>query len=131
VANFEFDFPKDFLKELDIFSRGDLPEKMINAGLPIYQKSIQNELILHRQSGALINSVKSTKAKASRNNAIIGNVIFKGYDADGTPNVLKAMALQYGNYKQEASPFMEAATRKCEDQVIETMQEVFNTEVGE
>lgn len=130
MADFEFDIPDDFLKDLDIFENEEVVDEMINSSLVIYQKAIQRALAKHKQSGELIKSVKIKKAKQAKTGARIGNVVFSGKDSAGSPNVVKAMALQYGNRHQPARPFMQAAIASCENEIISNMQNIYNKEVG-
>ena len=130
MADFEFNIDADFLKELDVFSDSETAMEMVNESLPILENSIKNALEPHRQTGGLIKSVKSGKAKIASNGAIIGNVTFSGNDKKGNPNVVKATGLEYGNSHQAAKPFMSKAVRACEDEVLDKMQEIYNRKVG-
>ncbi len=124
MASFEFDIPDDFLNELILTD--EIAEEMINGALSIYQKAIQRSLSRHKRTGALIDSVKVKKAKKTRNGAHIGQVTFDGKDGKGVPNIVKAIAIQYGTSKQSATPFMESAQNDCEQEAIDKMQEIYN-----
>jgi HK97 gp10 family phage protein len=127
MARFDFEIPDDFLKGLQLTD--ELANEMIDSALPIYQRAIQRRLIIHKRTGALINSVKVKKAKKARNGAYIGNVTFDGKDKNGTSNALKAGVLENGRSDMPAQPFMQAAQNDCKQEVLDKMQEVYNERV--
>lgn len=137
MGRFEFDIPDDLFKELkDSFD--DVAPKMIDAALPVYQKAMEQSIkesvssapeAVKRQTSGLVKSLTVRKAKQSDTNAYIGNIVFAGKDPKGSPNVVKAMGLEYGNSHQIPSPFMQRAVNSCEKNVLAKMEEVFNREV--
>ncbi len=136
MATFSCDIPMDFLSQLDIF-QSDIAEEMINEALPIYQSAIQKALKgsisrspKSKLTGGLVQSVKMKRAKRAKNGAIIGHVTFAGKDSKGSPNMVKAMAMEYGNSNQDQVPFMQKAENDCRTKVIDAMQEVYNKRVG-
>lgn len=137
MGRFEFDIPDDLFKELE-GSFDDVAPKMIDAALPVYQKAMEQSIkqsvssapeAVKRQTSGLVKSLTVRKAKQSDTNAYIGNIVFAGKDSKGSPNVVKAMGLEYGNSHQIPSPFMQRAVNSCEKNVLAKMEEVFNREV--
>ena len=130
MGRFEFDIPDDLFKELED-SFDDVAPKMVDAALPVYQKAMEQSIkesvssapeAVKRQTFGLVKSLTVRKAKRSDTNAYIGN-------PKGSPNIVKAMGLEYGNSHQSSSPFMQRAVNSCEKNVLAKMEEVFNREV--
>lgn len=137
MGRFEFEMPGDLFDGLGD-RIDDIAPKMINAALPIYQKAIGKYLrqsistspeAVQRQTGDLVGSLGIKKAKQAKNGAYIGSIVFKGTDKKGSPNVIKAAGLEYGNSRQAPKPFLQKAVEECTKEVEEKMQEVFNSEV--
>lgn len=132
MAQFDFEFPSEFQKQLEKLSNIDeIAPKMINEALPSYQKAIKATLSVHNRTGDLQRSVSIRKAKKAKNGGYIGNVYFRGYDSKGSPNNVKAAGLEYGNSRETAKPFLQSATNSCENEVINTMQEIYTKEVSD
>lgn len=139
MAQFEMDFPENILDGLDDMI-DDVAPKMINEALPIYQKSVSESIgkvlstapeDVKRQTGELEKSVAAKGPKQTKDGAYIGNIVFEGYDQKKSPNVLKAVALEYGLTSKiyPPRPFLDNAKNSCESDIISTMQKVFNEEV--
>lgn len=137
MGRFEFDIPDDLFKELE-GSFDDVAPKMIDAALPVYQKAMEQSIkqsvssapeAVKRQTAGMVQSLTVKNAKISKTNAYIGTISFDGKDVKGSPNVVKAMGLEYGNSHQSPSPFMQRAVNACEKEVIAKMEEVFEGKV--
>lgn len=139
MANFDFDFPEDIFGGIEnIFD--EAAPKMIDAALPIYKDSVETSLKqsistapedAKRQTGELVDSVKQKKAKRTKTDAYIGTITFEGVDSKGSPNMVKALGLEYGTSRgQVARPFLQRAKESCEKEAVDTMQEIFNREVN-
>lgn len=133
MAKFSFTMPDDFIEQLNKCSNIDkIAPKMIDEATPIVVDSIKNNLANHKNSGDLDKSVKAKKAEKGKYDGYYGRVYFAGYGStkEKVPNALKAVALEYGTVNQVAEPFMDKSVNDVEKQVMDTMQEVFNREVG-
>ena len=137
MANLKIDFPTDMFSDLDGLFDEAAP-KMIGEALPIYKKAMEDSIKtaistapedVKRQTGDLPKSLEIVEPKRTKTDAYIGSVEVSGYDAKGSPNPVKAMGLEYGNYHQSASPFMQKASNSCRAEVEDKMQQVFNREV--
>ena len=132
MAKFNFTIPKEFQEQLSKYSDvEEIAPKMIDEATPILVKSIQRRLAIHKDTGDLIKSATTSKAKKIKNGGYYARIFFKGYDAKKVANNIKAVNLEYGNVRGEpAQPFMDASINDVEQQVVNKMQEVFNREVG-
>lgn len=138
MARMDIEFPDDVLEGLEGLFDEAAP-KMIDAALPVYKDAVENSLKksissapedVKRQTGGLAASLSGIKAEHTETDAYIGAVVFSGKDAKGSPNIVKAMGLEYGNTRQTARPFLQRATDSCGKEVIGIMQEIFNREAG-
>ena len=133
MAGFTYNLPDDLQNQLEKLSSevfAAVAPKMINAATPILAKSVEKNLKIHKKSGELEKSITASKPKITKG-AVSGGVTFKGYDKKTkVSNNQKAISLQYGTSKQNATPFLETSINEVEPEMIETMQEVFYTEVG-
>ena len=125
MAGFEFDFPDDILGDVSSMI-DDVAPAMINEALPIYENAIKNELEPHRDTGALIASIRCKKAKKTSTDAYVGYLTAVGEKEDGFRNYQKALAIEYGNSHEAARPFMQSAANSSEKSVLDKMQEVFD-----
>ncbi len=109
MAKFEFDLGpvQKMLEEL-----GDIDEvapRMLRRVGPIAKAAIQGRLKKHSRTGGWY--------------IIVG---FRGYDENGHPNDVKAAGLEYGNSHQQPEPFLDAAAKDCEVEVVDAMQAEYN-----
>ncbi len=138
MAGMDIEFPDNIFEGLeDLFD--EAAPKMIDAALPAYKDAVENSLKksissapedVKRQTGNLAASLSGLKAERTKTDAYIGAVVFSGKDAKGSPNIVKAMGLEYGNTHQMARPFLQRAADSCEKEVTDIMQEIFNREAG-
>lgn len=138
MASFNIEMPDIIEQQLSKISNIDeLAPQMINAALPIYEKSVRNAVssVIRNEdgdsTGALVRSVGTTKAKKCKNGGYIGNIVFKGNGrhvyknkVQVVRNMQKAVSLEYGTAHEAARPFMGKAKSECEQAVIDKMQEV-------
>lgn len=139
MAEFDFDFP-NILDGLEDVVEEAAP-KMIKEALPVYQNSVQSSLAPHKDTGDLIDSIRCKGPKRTKTDAYIGYLTADGTSRKTTytrengkteafRNYQKALALEYGNSHQAATPFLQNAKESCEDAVMEKMQQVFDREVN-
>lgn len=130
MANWNLDFPDDFLGELLNTDSEALCENMINEALPVVKTSMERVFASHVNTGALAKSVKISKAKAAKNGGVIGNVNPKGKGSDGVPNALKAIWLENGRVNQPAQPWLSKVVAESEASALKIMQDVYDKKVG-
>lgn len=151
MANMEFDFPDDFMKDLLETDFDEICEEALEEAAPIYKKSLQDSMkhtVQHEGDSEMIASVKVSKPKKAKTNAWIINIGPSGYSKmkkfralDGrgvhtnrrypVSNALKAIWKEYGIPGQQApQPFLTNATNNAEDAVMRKLQEVYDRKVG-
>lgn len=102
----------------------NLGVEMVSAGQVILKNAVQSGASKYRKTGAMANSVKSSKAYVSSNGAVIGKVKFSGKDKNGMANSQKAFWLEYGTRHISAHPFIRPATKSSETAVNSAMEKV-------
>lgn len=151
MAQFEMDFPDDFLKGLLESDFDEICEEGLNESSSLLVDSVKKEtknVIIQNGDSELVNSVTSNNAKKSKNGAWIVNVFFKGYSKTkmytaknskgvrtarkySVSNALKSIWLEYGVAgRQSPRPFLNKSIKNVENTVIETIQTVYNEKVG-
>lgn len=134
MAKFDFEIPADFIKQLG--KAADLEKYapvMIDEAMPVLAKTLINGMRKHKDTGAMIDSVKKTKAKKTKYGGYYAVVRPTGKDAKGVRNMEKLMHIEFGTSKdskshQSAMPILSKAVKDAEPEVLEKMQEVFNRE---
>lgn len=131
MAKFEFDLGpvQDVLKELGNID--EVAPRMLQRVGPIAKGAIQERLKKHSRTGALVKSVKPGRPKKGKTGGWYMIVGFRGYDADGQPNDVKAAGLEYGNSHKQPEPFLDAAARDCEAEAVDAMQAEYNLWLAE
>lgn len=125
MANFEFSLDMDAVFPKGLEDEG-LALDMVKAGQEVMQKAIKNAAQKHVKTGAMANSVKSSKPVINRAGDAVGRVKFYGKDKNGMQNWSKALWIEYGTVNQNAQPFVRPAIKSCENSVRTVMQKVFN-----
>ena len=146
MAEFELNFPENFMGSMLSCNTEDMVKEMIDEASPILVESMKKEMksvIQHDGDSDMVNSVIASKAKKAKNGAYISFIGPKGssknsYYADSkkkrsypVSNVLKAIWLNYGRKGQSARPFLTKATNSATNRVIEKMQDIYNRKTGE
>ncbi|MBQ0113997.1 MAG: hypothetical protein KBT03_12780 [Bacteroidales bacterium] len=122
----------------------------LNEAAPILEANMKKTArasILHEGESEMVNSIKASKPKKSKNGAYIVNVGPRGYSSVkiyraknskgvrtgrkySVSNALKAIWKEYGiPGRQAPRPFMTAATNQSESQVLEIIQRKFDQKV--
>jgi len=131
MGAFDFDFSDGFMNQLEELGNVDAyAPRMIDAALPILERSLNSAYGKHKITGVLAGSVRVKKA--SKNTyGYFGAVFPSGKDAAGVRNAEKAVYLEYGTSKQYATPVIASAVNSVEGEVLKAMEDVFNEVVGE
>lgn len=146
MAEFEIDFPDDFLEDLLETDFDEICEEGLTQAAPIMENALKQSLkavIQHSGDSELINSVKAAKPKKTKTDAWIINVNPKGdsksfYTAKGkskrrypVSNALKAIWLEYGVAgRQSPRPFLQNAVNNMRESILTKVQEVYNKKTG-
>ena len=129
MAKFSFEIPDSLTRQLDRLGMiDDVAPKMINAATPIVKDEIVRRSGSHKRTGAMSGSIKPTepKRKGSGHSAVVRPT---GRDGKGVRNMEKMAYLEYGTSHQPSTPVITPAIEATEDQVIDTMTEVFEEEL--
>lgn len=128
MGKFELHGIDDFMEELSDLDIDRIAPVMLEEAVPILEKEVRQAAGRHKDSGAMAESIKATKAgKNSYGHYIC--VRPTGVDSKGVRNMEKMAYLEYGTSTQEATPVLSPAVRKAEEPVINKLQEVFDREV--
>lgn len=73
-----------------------------------------------RDTGDLANSEILTKFQTEEGQVYTA-VVFDGYDRDGTPNSLKARAIESGTSRMKKQPFIRPTVNRIKQRVIDTI----------
>lgn len=132
MAKFEFDFPTGLMDQLERAGDMDnLAKKMITAAIPILERNIKKECAAHRLTGDMANSIKTTKVSRYKDGSGYYAVVRPtGKDSKGVRNAEKLAYAEYGTSHQEATPILSKAVAESAEDISQTMQDVYNTEVS-
>lgn len=132
---------------LDIFdiSFDDVAQEALEQAAPVLEtrmKATARSAVMHPGESDMVNSIKASAVKKSKNGAWIVNVGPRGYsnhtfnrghDSKRTypvSNALKAIWKEYGiPGRQAAQPFISTAAAQTENQIHDIMQRVFDSKV--
>lgn len=127
---------QEYFQKLEKFGKRapEIARKVVIAGAnPVadeIRKNLQNNLKGSEYSkGDLLDSLGIAPAdtdSAGNTNTKIG---FDGYDRSGTPNALKARAMESGTSKQPKKPFVRPAVKKMREKAIEEMGKKLDAEI--
>lgn len=73
-----------------------------------------------RDTGDLANSEILTKFQTEEGQ-VYTSIVFDGYDRDGTPNSLKARAIESGTSRMKKRPFIRPTVNRIKQRVIDTI----------
>lgn len=131
MASFEIEGIDDLMKELDMLDAERLAPMMLEEAAPILKDSVVECASRHKDTGAMVNSIKQTAALRNQRGYYIA-VRPTGKDEKGVRNMEKMAYLEYGvGGRQPATPVLTPAVHAAEPDVLEKMQEVFDREIGE
>lgn len=149
MANFEVDFPEDFMSGLLETDPDDICKEALTEVAPILENSMKSSLravIDHEGDSELVNSIKSSKPKKAKTGAWIVNVNPRGYSEktyyakykgkhtlrkQKVANVMKAIWKEYGVAgRQPPKPFLAKAVNDVRDAGMDAIQKVYNKLTG-
>ena len=151
MAEFDMDFPEDFLVEVLDMDNEELCSEMLSEAAPLLEESMKRAMetvIEHSGDSEMVQSVKSSKPVKTRTDAYLVTVGPRGYSktktyygADGrgghtsrkypVSNALKAIWKEYGiPGHQPSRPFLTRAVNDARAGVLDKLQEVYNRKAG-
>lgn len=141
---FDINIPDDFLSGLLMSDFEEIATEACEECAPMLKDSMQKQLrqsVAHSGDSDLVNSVKISKPKKTKTDAVIINVGPSGtsnnYYYQGAKhkrkyrvsNVLKAIWLEYGRKGQAPKPWLATSTKNVQSQILAKMQEIYNRKV--
>lgn len=133
MGKFDFSIPDEFVKQLGRMAdvQKAAPEMLAGAA-PILEARLRQELAKHRDTGAMIGSIKVSKPKLdSKSGDWYVTVGPTGKDpVTGERNMEKLAILEYGSSTQPPRPMMDRIKAEVTPDVIRKMQEIFDEVVG-
>ena len=128
MGMFQFDFDELEKQMLSLDNFDEIAPKIIDASIPTLKKNVIAECQRHKDTGAMVGSIKETKSKKGKN-GWFSVVRPTGTDAKGVRNMEKLAHAEYGTSKQAPTPILSVAVSKSEKPIAEIMQEVYNKEI--
>jgi len=135
MGKFDFEIPNEFLKQLGNMADVDkYADKMIDEAMPILADNLKGELVKHRSTSDMLDSVKKTKAKKMFG-GYFAVVRPTGKDRKGVRNMEKLAWLEYGtrnkdgSQRQAPTPVLTKAINDSRERVLAKMEEVFKREI--
>lgn len=128
MAKFTEELPVELIRQFEELNLGatDMMKKMTEAGAKVVYTNVKSNLkkVLNRRTGDLEKSLIITRPYKNSKEEIATKVGFYGYDRNGIPNPLKAMAREYGTSNGEAKkPFLRPVFKK-KTEIEQAMQSV-------
>lgn len=140
MASFTYDIPPALEKQLEALERASREEsvrRILETGGKKVEEEMKSQCQNHKQSGQMVNSIKTTKAKKNEKGYFVvtrptGKEVRKGKDGKvhTVRNMEKLVYLHYGTRKQQATGIVTKVINRSETPAVKAMQEVFNGEVA-
>lgn len=118
----------DLVSELGKIARAQMARKMLTESAPILVNEMKAKAANHHVTGDMVGSIKASSPKSTGGGMSV-TVSAEGTGSNGTRNAEKMAYLEYGTYKQKATPVVTPATNGAEPKVHEKMQQIFDAEV--
>lgn len=109
----------------------EVAKKAIYEGARVVADKIKSNLkgvLSDEATGELVASFGITPIQRDSDGNWSAKLGFDGYDSSGTPNQLKARALESGTSKQKKSPFVRPAVNATKKKAVEAMKKVIDSE---
>lgn len=146
MAQFDINFPDDFLSELLNTDFDEIAAEALTEAAPILEQSLKiscKRVIDHEGESEMVESITCGKPKRTKTDAWIIHVGPRGYSKTKVyrdirnrqrkypvSNALKMIWKEYGIAgRQPARPFITNACNNARDAVMKKMQEVFERKV--
>lgn len=130
MGKFDYELSDDFLKALGRLADVDrFAPKMIDESMPILASNLKGELLKHKRTRDMLDSVKKTKAGKTKKGGYYAVVRPTGTDRKGVRNMEKLAWLEYGRKGQSPTPILTKAINDSKSAVESKMKEVFRREM--
>ena len=116
----------DLIAELGEIARAQVAREMLRESAPILVTEMKAKAAAHQETGDMVESIKADPPIAT-SDGISCVVSAKGTGSNGTRNAEKMAYLEYGTYKQKATPVVTPAANAAEPKVHAKMQQVFES----
>lgn len=133
MAKFQTYFDDDLIRQLEQLDNfEENVDRLLKVAEPILLTELQKQLILHRETGAMYDSLKAIFGKA-RNGAYYVIVRPTGRDKQKKPqrNMEKLMVLEFGKTGQAPKPVLSTAVKNAESRVLEALRKEWEKIVNE
>ena len=131
MASFSISGMDELLVKLNQLGRFDeIAPKMMKAGMEILQEEVMAEASKHKDTGAMVASIKPTGLMAGYDGGYYMCTRPTGRDKKGVRNMEKMVYLECGVKGRPGVPIITAAVIKAEPKVVQAMQEVFTREIN-
>lgn len=129
MARFDAEIPNDLIKQLEKLASGKMMEDMVKAGASHVLANLRDNMKKSfKSTKSLEKGLKMTKVyKTSSDDGINVHIGFYGYDEDGVPIPLKALAREYGTSNgEQKKPFLRKSFKKSEiERVMKKVQDKY------
>lgn len=115
----------EVIRDLTALDVDKMTDEMIKAAEPVMIESLRSHAQKHKYSGTMIASIKSTGVKQNK----LGKYLVvrpTGRDKNGVRNMEKMAYLEYGTYKQKATPVVTPAVKDVESRIEKQYQDIFD-----
>jgi len=134
MARMAFKAGDDYALKLSRLSAGsdEIAKKAIYAAANIVADKIKDNLqgiLSSEATGDLVASFGVTPITQDDDGNWNAKIGFDGYDANGTPNQIKARAIESGTSKQHKHPFVRPAVNATKKKAQAAMAEVIDEEI--
>ena len=140
MAILTFDFPAELEKQMQALERAGndaVIKKMLETGGEEVKKEMQRQCQSHKQSGTMVSSIKTTRAKKNDRGYFVvtrptGKEVrtMKNGNKHTVRNMEKLVYLHYGTKrKQPATGIVTKVVNRSEVPAVKAMQGVFDQEV--
>ena len=113
------------LRELTSLDADKMTDEMMKAAEPVMLEKMKSHAQKHNYSESMYRSIKSTGVKTNRSGKYLV-VRPTGKDKKGVRNMEKMAYLEYGTYKQAATPVVTPAVKDAESTVEREMDAIFD-----
>ena len=129
MAKFSVTFDDELVKQLERLENFDeLAKQILTDSSKPLEDSLNRELMAHKDTGALIKSVRKIVKKSKYGWFLM--VRPTGKDKKGVRNMEKLAYIEFGTSKQAPRPLLSRAIRSAESAVKELMQRNFDDYVN-
>ncbi len=131
MANFEVNGIEELAQKLERMEEsGEIARKMLEESAPILKEEIVKQAEPHKDSGDMVQSIRSTKAEMDAKGVwkVVVRPTGTGTKGSKIRNMEKMAYLEYGVRGRAATPIMRTSILNATPEVVGKMREVFRRE---